>query len=171
MTSRWISGGILVAAGLALAGCGDPDAALIEQGQQQVLERLRDPGSAQFRNLRIGSLRSEEGSVIRSVCGEVNSRNGFGGYVGFQPFATVIERRQSPAHQDRSVGGGNYTPWGEGVTVVASPDDCGTMADIAFHCEADGVTSDEQIIMSTANLASGSAECAQEMHATMAHLR
>ena len=39
--------------------------------------QLNDPESAQFRNLELAG---------DAVCGEVNAKNGFGGYVGFQPF-------------------------------------------------------------------------------------
>ena len=44
---------------------------------------LRDPDSAKFRNLELGSF---EGSEV--VCGEVNSANGFGGMAGFERFVT-----------------------------------------------------------------------------------
>ena len=45
---------------------------------------LRDPSSAQVRKLR----RTSDSKY--GVCGEVNSKNGFGGYVGFAPFAGVL---------------------------------------------------------------------------------
>lgn len=52
------------------------------QIEAEVAQRLRDPASRQFRNIRnpFGGL----------VCGEVNARNGFGGYTGFQPFFAVF---------------------------------------------------------------------------------
>lgn len=153
---------------LLLASCANPDAEAIERGQEEVRSRLRDPGSAQFQNVRIGSLRSVEGGLIRSVCGEVNAKNGFGGYVGFRPFATVVERRQSPSEAAR---GSEYIAWSEGVTVIGSPDACGANADIAFHCEPDGVTADEELRMATADLAVGHTECQREMDARMAALR
>ncbi len=46
-----------------------------------IKSRLRDPGSADFRNSRFYS-----GGPVPVVCGEVNSKNGFGGYTGFQRF-------------------------------------------------------------------------------------
>ena len=45
---------------------------------------LRDPSSAQLRKL-IRTTDSKYG-----LCGEVNSKNGFGGYVGFRQFYGVI---------------------------------------------------------------------------------
>lgn len=49
----------------------------IEAAQQRVANELRDPASAQFRNSRI-----KDGWV----CGEVNGKNGYGAYSGFQRF-------------------------------------------------------------------------------------
>lgn len=61
----------------------------ISPGQEEAIARLqrdttlalKDPSSAQFRNLRLRS-----GNTV--LCGEVNSKNKFGGYVGFRPFVT-----------------------------------------------------------------------------------
>lgn len=50
----------------------------MKQGKDAVRELLRDPNGAQFRNVRLSS----DGHV----CGEVNPRNGMGGYTGFRPF-------------------------------------------------------------------------------------
>lgn len=53
--------------------------------KQLVREALKDPDSAQFRNIRF----VQGGSVM---CGEVNAKNGFGGYAGFTSFV-VDEKR------------------------------------------------------------------------------
>jgi len=50
----------------------------IEEAKNLVKADLNDPESAQFRNVRIHE--------FGSVCGEVNARNRFGGYVGFRYF-------------------------------------------------------------------------------------
>lgn len=55
----------------------DPD---IEKAQALVRETLIDPASALFTDLR---------RVILGVCGRVNSKNRFGGYVGPRGFAVV----------------------------------------------------------------------------------
>lgn len=68
------------AAAVALTGCGGPssdDAEKIEQVKSAVLEQLKDPESAQFSNVRV---------VGGLVCGEVNAKNSFGGYVGKRKF-------------------------------------------------------------------------------------
>lgn len=51
------------------------------KGKESVASNLLDPSSAMFRNLQVKSF--AEGYVL---CGEVNAKNRYGGYVGFQPF-------------------------------------------------------------------------------------
>lgn len=59
---------------------GTPEDA-IKKAQEAVANSLKDPGSAQFRNVRLKPYL--DGQV---VCGEVNGKNSYGGYVGFSPF-------------------------------------------------------------------------------------
>jgi len=61
---------------------GATDSFLIAKGQESVLSKLKDPKSADFR--RVYLLRSKDN--MAAICGEVNSKNAFGGYVGFQRF-------------------------------------------------------------------------------------
>lgn len=61
----------------------------VSAAQDKVRERLRDPGSAVFRNVRLIESRVDG---IGAVCGEVNARNGFGGMSGFGPFRVHVER-------------------------------------------------------------------------------
>lgn len=63
---------ILVAATLLLVGCG-PTAA----GKKLAADQMKDPASVMFRNV---------GSREGIVCGEINGKNAFGAYVGFQRF-------------------------------------------------------------------------------------
>ncbi|WP_304273996.1 hypothetical protein [Caulobacter segnis] len=59
---------------LALASCSkSPE----EAAKAHAADLLRDPSSAQFRNVRV------TGS---HVCGEINGKNGFGAYSGFVRF-------------------------------------------------------------------------------------
>lgn len=66
----------LVVAGLCawLAGCGP---SLEQKGREQAASLLRDPSSAQFRNVQVKNI---------FVCGEINGKNGFGAYNGFTKF-------------------------------------------------------------------------------------
>ncbi len=45
---------------------------------------LKDPASAQFRDLRVDGT----GDKLR-LCGEINGKNSYGGYVGFKKFAVA----------------------------------------------------------------------------------
>lgn len=68
----------------------DPLVALDRRVRAAVVERLRDPESAQFRRVRrLPLMKEADGTAMglaRNYCGEVNARNGFGGYTGFVPF-------------------------------------------------------------------------------------
>jgi hypothetical protein len=54
---------------------------MIEASQEAARNQLKDPGSAQFRNVRVESF---EGGKV--VCGQINGKNSYGGYVGFKQF-------------------------------------------------------------------------------------
>lgn len=61
-------------------------AAKIAELRELLLASLKDPGSAQFTNLTL-----KESSAGKVLCGQVNAKNSYGGYVGARPFA-VTER-------------------------------------------------------------------------------
>ena len=54
---------------------------VIEKGKKAIADTLKDPASAQFRNVRL--VQYLDGAVI---CGEINGKNSYGGYVGFRDF-------------------------------------------------------------------------------------
>jgi hypothetical protein len=64
-----------------------------------VKSHLKDPDSAKFGTIHcLDNRRMMNGKVVRNggmqvtfACGTVNSRNGFGGYTGFQHFVEIIE--------------------------------------------------------------------------------
>lgn len=62
---------------LAIAGCGGG----LDEVRSAVAYKLKDPGSAQFRNEREVS--------GGKFCGEVNGKNAFGAYSGFHPFLAI----------------------------------------------------------------------------------
>lgn len=55
--------------------------AWIELGKDAIREKLRDPSSAEFRNVTFHS-----GGGVPMACGEVNANNGFGGKGGYERF-------------------------------------------------------------------------------------
>ena len=77
-------------AGLLMVGCGKKEPTEAElnsfrelKAQESVKALLKDPSSAEFRNMN-------------GMCGEVNSKNSFGAYTGFvrfigTPDITLIE--------------------------------------------------------------------------------
>lgn len=58
----------------------NPDKALINKVQQQVVGSLKDPESARFQGVHV---------KWGTVCGEVNAKNSFGGYTGFKRFLSI----------------------------------------------------------------------------------
>lgn len=68
--------------------------------QDNVRKRLKDPDSAQFRGLFV--------SRAGLPCGEVNSKNGFGGYTGYKRFVAsggglaVIESDMTPEEFEKT---------------------------------------------------------------------
>ncbi|CAN7162736.1 hypothetical protein LJR234_000312 [Mesorhizobium amorphae] len=56
---------------------------LLQAVVQAVAGVVKDPSSLQLRNL---SRFTPVGADYEAVCGELNAKNGFGGYVGFQAF-------------------------------------------------------------------------------------
>lgn len=61
------------------------DRILIQNAQEAIRQTLRDPASAEFRNDGVRIVADSQ----RIVCGEVNSKNGFGGYAGFQRYIST----------------------------------------------------------------------------------
>ena len=58
---------------------------VIEKAKTTVSNGLRDPGSAQFRNVRVVPYQ-----IGKVVCGEVNGKNAYGGYTGLKTHSYVL---------------------------------------------------------------------------------
>lgn len=69
----------------ALIAGDSREIAWIEKGKEAVRLKLKDPNSAQFKNVYFH--RGSDGIPVS--CGEVNSKNSFGGYTGFQKFVSA----------------------------------------------------------------------------------
>lgn len=105
--------GIILAGALALASCagGSVQQAATEppppppkrnlkpadamaEARKEVATKLKDPESARFTDVvyrpNQPNMRGEPTDV---VCGKVNAKNSFGGYVGARPFVYLIDRR------------------------------------------------------------------------------
>lgn len=108
-------GEALTAKGGAGAGNEGERHAKADQAMRSYFEQtLIDPSSVQFRNLRVfldvpGSKLRKSGSkttpLVDVVCGEVNSKNRMGGYVGFRHFYWDSDERKAVGPlDDREMG-------------------------------------------------------------------
>lgn len=68
----------------------------LEKAREAVAESLKDPSSAQFRNVRLANYMG--GKVI---CGEVNAKNSYGGYVGFTRFVASTTHSTLPCTKSK----------------------------------------------------------------------
>lgn len=57
----------------------------MQKGMEAAKAKLKDPSSAQFRGVYF----NQGADGIPMTCGEVNSKNSFGGYGGFQKFVSA----------------------------------------------------------------------------------
>ena len=60
--------------------------AMVQKAAEQLADTLRDPSSALFRKVFLQKSIGRDGKEYVSLCGEVNSRNGYGGMSGFHAF-------------------------------------------------------------------------------------
>lgn len=58
--------------------------AIVKQAKMLAAKDLRDPDSARFRNLGVYRWTTGKGGI--AVCGDINGKNSFGGYVGYRGF-------------------------------------------------------------------------------------
>ena len=89
---------LAVLASLALAGCGGWQSVMVSDRARDaakiaMLQRLKDPGTAQFGD---GFSASRSGKMTL-VCGSLNARNSFGGYTGFETFAVLYNEETGEA--------------------------------------------------------------------------
>lgn len=60
--------------------------AQVQRAGALLASSLRDPSSALFRNVFLQKTTGRDGKEHVSLCGEVNSKNGYGGMSGFHAF-------------------------------------------------------------------------------------
>jgi len=61
-------------------------AAFVSKAKSNITQGFKDPQSAQFKGLFVG----KNGAML-TLCGEVNAKNSYGAYVGFQKFFATSE--------------------------------------------------------------------------------
>lgn len=86
----------ILSAVFLLAGCEvtevqvqpvTPSGAMIAKLKSTIDSGLRDPSSAQYRGFVAYAI--GEGDTL--LCGELNAKNGFGGYVGFNAISAIFD--------------------------------------------------------------------------------
>lgn len=81
---------LFLVAGMAagLSGCDLTKEGAVEKGKEMVASSLKDPDSAKFQNVYMVEDSAIGDRHYGVLCGEVNSRNSFGGFTGFRRFVT-----------------------------------------------------------------------------------
>lgn len=59
---------------------------IMKEARTVITKDLKDPVTAQFRGEFIRKFTNARGKDVFIVCGEVNAKNSYGGYVGFAPY-------------------------------------------------------------------------------------
>jgi hypothetical protein len=112
---------------LVLAGCSDNNTV---SAKKAAAHDLKDPASSQFREIQSLARTTTEGGRIEFVCGEVNSKNGYGAYGGYSPFFVVVSHRTT-----KPVPAGAHAVLTVGHVQVAS-DDASSVSYVKKLCNA-----------------------------------
>ena len=80
---------LLMAATVHAAALTTLNEKIIEIGKKGIQEKLKDPESARFKELTVHKGETPTEGVYY-VCGEINSKNSYGGYAGFTPFYAQV---------------------------------------------------------------------------------
>jgi hypothetical protein len=80
----------VLALAVTIAGCNSAEKEMLAK----VRNELKDPGSAEFSHLE---LKKTTDGTISVLCGMVNAKNSFGGYVGPKPFTAAQSIREKDA--------------------------------------------------------------------------
>jgi hypothetical protein len=66
--------------------------AQVAKAGKLLADNLRDVSSARFRNVFLQKTLGKDGNESVSLCGEVNSKNGYGGMSGFHKFILIDDQ-------------------------------------------------------------------------------
>jgi hypothetical protein len=66
--------------------------AIVQLAAKYLAANLRDPSVALFRNVFIRKRMNKDGKIGILVCGEINAKNGYGGFTGFETFIYAADR-------------------------------------------------------------------------------
>ena len=91
-----------------ISGC-TPEHRAMSAAKEAVSAQLKDPGSAQFKNVKYIELLGGQENI---VCGSVNARNGFGGFVGHTRFVVRVSKSMQVTYVsfDKNPDRGHFGP-------------------------------------------------------------
>jgi len=76
---------------------------------------LKDPESARFRDVKSRRFTDGRGDEVFGVCGEINAKNSYGGYIGFRGFVAYTKNRE----YESSTASGDEKDWMEQYLYVS----------------------------------------------------
>jgi hypothetical protein len=79
-----------------------PDGLAAKELMTAYINRLKDPDSAKFREVKGGRVRNKNGGFFIGGCGESNARNSYGGYTGFSGFVAWQDEKGTHFYQQSS---------------------------------------------------------------------
>lgn len=85
---------------LLMSGCSSKEDKGIETAKKVVMQRLKDPDSAKFQNIRVINSDTIDKQSSFLICGEVNAKNSMGGYTGFTNFMTMFDMENDQIKPD-----------------------------------------------------------------------
>lgn len=97
------------AACLLIAGCSS---GLEEKARERLSATLKDPSTAEFRNLIKGKP-GDDGVYL--ICGEFNAKNSFGAYNGFKRFVVSSEGESEPIIENSEASTAIFDGMGSGI--------------------------------------------------------
>ncbi|MGJ0639442.1 hypothetical protein [Xenorhabdus bovienii] len=107
---------IVVICALSLAACKPTEKDFINIGESLVRDNLKDPDSAKF-----DSFYHSSGESDGYVCGLINSKNSYGGYIGKKPYYVYIETKDGKLEN-------------HGPIVIANDDDQAVLENFRLLC-------------------------------------
>lgn len=78
-----------------------PPPAIVDAIKAAAAKALKDPHSAKWERMQRATRPNVRGEPTDVVCGYVNAKNSFGGYIGSKPFLYFVARQELNGPDDR----------------------------------------------------------------------
>ncbi len=85
---------IVVLAAITLAGCNPSGSDAVRVAKKEISSGLKDPDSVQFRDVFFHpDIEQPKSGASGYVCGQLNAKNSYGAYIGFERFYIHISAK------------------------------------------------------------------------------